>query len=47
MSAQYYVRCTDCEYAGTMDDVDEIFAREENHQDKHGNRHILEFEPME
>lgn len=47
MATKYYVTCTDCGYAGTMGDVDEIFEREENHQDKHGSMHILEFEPVE
>ena len=38
-----YVSCSECAFDETVATVDEVLDRQEVHQDRHDERHVLEF----
>lgn len=40
----YEVSCTCCDLDREMEDVDAVLDLEEEHQTRHGESHVLEFE---
>ena len=42
----YAVECSVCDLSGTFEEVDDILALQDRHQDRFGDHHVLEFERL-
>lgn len=42
----YDVTCSVCSLSGVIEDIDDVFDLQAEHQERHGEHHVLEFERL-